>query len=326
MRWLTLEGKVFVMEDKNLGKDKEVFRKSRDSQKPLDLLEELKSNKSSEQKKERLHPVRIRLRFEPHMIEDFSQYTTTCQRLIHEMKQVFEPGQKNIYFAEDDSGAAEVIDDIYQRGLTTYGSHVKAFAYLQFVINNNYEPSAFEVERFLNYMYSPSATRSLDPKVVPLYLYSLAIYESLDALTAEGYKIDFAREKITNQDLIFQYREQFSSLEDFRRYYEALTSIARERDRLVVDQLNTILEEAKQNNTPVNVFVLRGKGHGKFLTTLSERLQVPIAVSQSSPQRKTVSAINEILDLLMIGKSPSESLWHEAYEEYKSHQLRKPVP
>ena len=278
--------------------------------------DQVEGDKTTE--KERQHPFRARFRFEPHIIEDQTQYNETRQRLVNEMQQVFEPGQRNIYFAEDDSGAPEELDDIYQAGLAEHGSHLKAFAYMQFVVNNNYEPDFYELEDFVDYMYSTEMIQSLDPSVAPMYMYSLTIYEALDELTAQGFDIDFERERITDQKHVFQYRNEFDSFDDFKNHYEALTVTAIARDKLVAGQLNTIAEDAKVNNTQVNIFVLRGRAHKGVTTLLPDELQSSISTSQAEQRiQREANPTNEVLDMLMTGEAVSDNLWKKAYGEYR---------
>lgn len=268
--------------------------------------------------KERPHPFRARFRFEPHIIEDRTQYNETRQRLVSEMKQVFDPEQSNIYFAEDDSGAPEELDVIYHAGLERFGSHLQAYAYMSFVANNNYEPDQYELDDFVEYMYSAKMLQSLDPSLAPMYIYSLTIYEALDELTAQGYDIAFERERITNQANVFQYQDQFDSLVDFKGYYQSLTGNAKERDKLVAGQLNEMARQAKVDNKPVNVFVLRGRAHGGLTTLLPDELQSSISTSQAEqrPQGEA-NPTNQVLDMLMTGEVVSDDLWNKAYREYR---------
>lgn len=279
------------------------------------------SNTQAEEDKtleqERPHPFRAHFRFEPHIIEDQAQYNETRQRLVNEMKQVFDPEQSNIYFAEDDSGSPEELDDMYHAGLELYGSHLRAYAYISFVANNNYEPDQYELEDFVDYMYSAEMMQSLDPSLAPMYIYSLTIYEALDELTSQGYDMAFERERITNQEHVFQYRDQFDSLADFKAYYQALTGNAKERDKVVAGQLNEMAQQAKDDNKPVNVFVLMGRAYGGLTTLLAEELQSSISTSQAEQrQEREANPTNEILDILMTGEVVSEDLWNKAYGVY----------
>jgi len=278
--------------------------------------DQVEGDKATE--KERIRPFRARFRFETHIIEDRTQYNATRQRLVNEMKQVFDPQQSNIYFAEDDSGAPDELDDMYHAGLELHGSHLRAYAYMSFVANNNYEPDQYELEVFVDYMYSSEMMQSLDPSLAPMYIYSLTIYEALDELTSQGYDIAFERERITNQEHVFQYRDQFDSLADFKGYYQSLTGNAKERDKLVASQLNEMARQAQENNKPVNVFVLRGRAHSGLTTLLPEELQSSISTSQTEhrPQRE-VNPTNEVLDMLMTGETVSDDLWNKAYGEHR---------
>ncbi len=133
--------------------------------------------------------AKVRMRFEQHAITDPAAYEGAVGRFTGEAKKIFVKNEENFVFLEAGE-TADNYDKLFQAGYRKYRSAVKADIHAGLVMAH-YTPDQFTMDRALAAnlpLLKQKVGETHDANVEQL-LYTQSIYEGIDRLLAEGYRI-----------------------------------------------------------------------------------------------------------------------------------------
>lgn len=276
---------------------------------------------------------RARWYFQAHALGDNAQSASLKQELKEQMEQIFVKGGKNICFLEEtnspDSAWSKGSESIFQKGFELYHSFRKAAVYHDLCSANGKEPTQEQIEVSLGTLYL-NLPHSQHP-TANMMRYRLAFLELLDEYMNAGYEISVIHEKILRKPLDTTLLLQQSglvkdnlSLDDYKkatiRLNAAFMKNAKERDELVVSQVESLVKLTETKGQKTNFFGLRGSLHNRLISYLPVRIQAvtDYTISKDTYLPENGKPIHEVDRRLAEGESIPDSLWEEARKAWDS--------
>lgn len=258
--------------------------------------------------------VKIHFQFQPHVVRSIDQERETKDLLTERLRETFTKEGDNIFFKEN-SNTTDKLKKALDKATDTLGTFTDRLLFLDYFASFGKEPDVPISLLRPHVQQTTNETAKYDYLVMSL----------LDTMQAEGYAIKMVLEDITPEELeksIYQFHKG-STIDDYKSKYKKRSNHESLRDKVVIDQLKQIAEEAQGSQKQTNIFVLRGSAHAPMMAMLPKKL----AYVSSSDNRGVypregklgVSDLKnyEILMKLRSGEKITETEWEELYASYQ---------
>jgi hypothetical protein len=239
---------------------------------------------------------------------------------------LFSKGQKNILFLED-ATMNEASMNLYNEGmnkLSRKNRHTKAYAYVTLKQNDKeHEPTEEQIEQYAN---SIRIGNELTPEQEES-LYFFRILEQVDRRERYGVLIDVMLEKgVNSEDYdVEKIMNALSSDTPNKEDLEELIRFTRDRDSIIIDQIEGVRLKSIENNEETNLYVKLGTMHSEIMARLpkdilncvkhaSSLTEGVISEMQEEWKRNPTSRMAMMIQTKLLF---DESVSSEEWDEYK---------
>jgi hypothetical protein len=263
--------------------------------------QEKSSNQESERPPEN---VRLGLIFRKHAIHKPEDVPIVEADLVEKFRQIFRPGEKNIFLMER-SGGDETFKKDIEEGYERYHSYIKARVFANRKHRGESTREDFDfTEEIGEKMDILHTVKTGEPQQNYGWIYD----KVLDGLQDEGYEITKVFEK--KGELVSELLDT-ENIVKFRDSIHKQKDAGEKRDKKIAKQITALVEDAEVQPGRTNVVALFGSFHQLLVDELPERFS-PIT-STFAEQLNNMPESKDAELRLRLGHKITDSEWLDLY-------------
>jgi hypothetical protein len=275
-----------------------------------------------------LQHFRLGLLFQDHAVFTPKDYAINLHRLEKDLKKTFVKGEKNIYFLE--GGAHSLISEGLMEGKPYHNSYRKAYVHSEVKrqLGISIEDDQ-ELNKGIKYIEKEYFEGIKQHEGGPITLHRWLQYTAADQLIEEGYAVDVNYEPEIKHEHNKQHEYQeydtyaydvylkqykVGGLAATRKAIEEEAKLSAERNKNIVETINSIANEADTTGKNTNLVIEAGTAHYLIEEMLSNRIR-PVASSilRGKTPEELFNKLDKISHEIQRGRQISSREWEEAF-------------